>query len=36
VLVVDLCADGSVRLTAPSLEGERPLEHDAIPYLEGA
>ncbi len=36
VLLVDLQADGSVRLEASSLDGEAPLAHEEIPLLEGA
>ncbi|MDP6606592.1 MAG: DNA repair exonuclease [Dehalococcoidia bacterium] len=36
VLLVDLQADGSVRIEASSLDGEAPVWHDDIPFLEGA
>ncbi len=36
VLIVDLRSDGSVRLTAESLDGEPSIAHDDLPYLEGA
>ena len=35
-LLVDLQPDGAVRLTAPSLGDGPPLDHDEIPFLEGA
>ena len=35
VLIVDLMEDGSVRLTAQSVEEGAPIEHDDLPYLEG-
>ena len=35
-LLVDLQPDGAVRLTAPSLSDGPPLDHDEIPFLEGA
>ncbi len=36
VLIVNLDEDGGVRLEAPSLNGDAPLAHDEIPFLEGA
>ena len=36
VLIIDLGSDGSVRLTAESLDGEPAIAHDDLPYLEGA
>ena len=36
VILVDLLADGGVRLTAESLGDEPSIPHDELPYLEGA
>ena len=36
VLIVDLESDGSVRLTAESLDGAPAIAHDDLPYLDGA
>jgi len=35
VLIVDLPADGRVRLTAESIDGERAIPHEDLPFLEG-
>jgi exonuclease SbcD len=35
VLLADLLEDGAVRLAAHSVDGEAPIDHDDLPYLEG-
>jgi DNA repair protein SbcD/Mre11 len=35
VLIADLLEDGEVRLAAHSLDGQTPIPHEQLPYLEG-
>ena len=36
VLIVEMQADGRVRLTAESIDGGAAIPHEELPFLEGA